>query len=738
MRRLVLMSLVWMGLASVWATELSLVPLPVEVKQLKTAGFELNRDTRIIYQGKAARRSAELLALALRPATGFPLKVAPAKGGESNVIALGLRRSVSPNMEGYLLRSSSKGVVIAAPRAAGLFYGTQTLLQLLPPEAFSQKKTKSVRWAVPAVEIIDEPVFGWRGMMLDVSRYFFTKAYVLRYLDMMAMHKMNVLHWHLVDDCGWRVEIKKYPKLTEIGGFRGKGEKRYGGFYTQDDIREIVRYAADRNITIVPEIEVPAHTLAALVAYPWLGCTGKQFSVPTRHSISPEIYCAGKATTQKFLEDVMTEVCELFPGEYIHIGGDEAKFNRWKKCPDCQAKMKELGLKTEHELQGWMTTELEKFLAKKGKRLIGWNEILECGVSTRTGLMVWNRPKSAVTGAQRGNPIVMSLTRHAYFDTPESRLPGEPPTARWIPPISLKKAYEWDPLPKGVEGKAAKNILGASACIWSDQFLHNAKILADKPGEGTVRSEAYVDYLSLPRMAALAEVTWSPKALRNYSGFAQRMRRMYVRYRAAGYNFRMPTPELDIQNKSDGVVVAATCPVEGGAVRYTLDGSDPTVASPKLETPVLVGRDQIFKAATFAGGERSLIYTYVDKAQKASAKLGKKIGEWKSGQPGNGKPKEMVFDATGRIDKNGKYLITFFYSKGRQRLEIDGIEVVKNGQQVVAKDIHHGFTGSQHKNNQYTVTIKGFETGASYKIRAQVYGDTGTDSNGAVFIRFIK
>jgi hexosaminidase len=400
--------------------------------------------------------------------------------------------------------------------------------------------------------------------------------------------------------------------------------------------------------------------------------------------------------------------------------------------------MKELGLKTEHELQGWMTTELEKFLAKKGKRLIGWNEILECGVSTRTGLMVWNRPKSAVTGAQRGNPIVMSLTRHAYFDTPESRLPGEPPTARWIPPISLKKAYEWDPLPKGVEGKAAKNILGASACIWSDQFLHNAKILADKPGEGTVRSEAYVDYLSLPRMAALAEVTWSPKALRNYSGFAQRMRRMYVRYRAAGYNFRMPTPELDIQNKSDGVVVAATCPVEGGAVRYTLDGSDPSEASPKLETSVLVGRDQIFKAATFVGGERSLIYTYVDKARKASTKLGKKIGEWKSGQPGNGKPKEMVFDATGRISKNGKYLITFLYSKGRQRLVIDGIEVVKNGQQVVAKDIHQGSTGSQHKNNQYTVSIKGYETGASYKIRAQVYGDTGTDSNGAVFIRFIK
>jgi hexosaminidase len=725
-------------LGSVHATELSLVPLPTEVTLSKAAAFELNRETQIVYRDEAARRPAELLALALRPATGLPLKVVPA-GGKSNVIMLRLDPSASTNEEGYLLRSSPKGVLITASQAAGLFYGTQTLLQLLPTEVFLQKKAETVRWLIPSVKISDEPVFGWRGMMLDVSRYFFTKAYVLRYLDMMAMHKMNVLHWHLVDDCGWRVEIKKYPKLTEIGGFRGKGEKRYGGFYTQEDIREIVRYAADRNIRIVPEIEVPAHTLAALVAYPWLGCTGKQFSVPTRHSISPEIYCAGKATTQKFLEDVMTEICELFPDEYIHVGGDEAKFDRWKKCPDCQAKIKELGLKNEYELQGWMTMELEKFLAKKGKRLIGWDEILKCGVSSRTGLMVWYRPKSAVAGAKRGNPIVMSLTKHAYFDTPESRLPGEPPAARWIPPISLQKAYEWDPLPKGLDRIAAKNILGASGCIWSDLFLHKAEVLADKPGEGTVKSEAYVDYLSLPRMAALAEVTWTPQSLRNYPSFTQRMRRMYLRYRAAGYNFRMPTPLLEVQEQPDGVTISATSPIEGGLVRYTLDGSEPAATSPPLELSVLVARDRTFKTATFLGDKQSLTYTYIDESRKDSPELGKKIGEWKSGQPGNRKPKKMVFDATGAINKNGKYKITFLYSKGQQRLEIDRIEVVKNNHQVVAKDVHHGITGHRfQKKNSYTVVIKGYETGASYKIWAQVYGDKGTDSNGAVFIRSIK
>jgi len=710
------------------------------MERLEGRDFEINSGTRIIYQGEAARKPAELLAATLRQASGFPLKVLPLTGGEMNVISLTTRRLDSLNREGYKLHSSAKKVDVTASAASGLFYGTQTLLQLLPPEVFNTAPSESVRWRIPPVEISDEPSFVWRGMMLDVARYFFTKEYVLRYLDMMAMHKMNVLHWHLVDDCGWRIEIKKYPKLTEIGGFRGKGEKRYGGFYTQDDVREIVQYAADRNITIVPEIEVPAHTLSALAAYPWLGCAGKQFSVPSRHSISPEIYCAGKKTTQYFLEDVMTEICDLFPGEFIHIGGDEAKYNRWKKCPDCQRKIKELGLKNEYELQGWMTTELEKFLAKKKKRIIGWADILECGVSPRAGLMTWHRPQTAVRGAKRGNPVVMSLTHHAYFDTAESRLPGEPPTARWIPPISLRKAYEWDPLPKGVTGDAVKNILGANGCIWSDRFLHNANVLADKPGEGTVKSEAYVDYLSLPRMAALAEVTWTPENMRDYEGFTRRMRRMYLRYKNAGYNFRMPTPLLEtVKNQDGSAEIYAASPIEGGTVRYTLDGTDPLPDSPLLEKQIVVGSDQTFKTATFAADDRtrSLVYTYMGGARKTTAKYGKKIGEWKSGQPGIGKPVEMVFDATGYINKNGKYQITFLYSKGRQRLDIDGIEVVINDQKTVAGDDHHGITGRQNRKNSYIVKIESYETGASFKIKARVYGDTGNDSNGTVFIRLM-
>ncbi|MCK4564375.1 MAG: family 20 glycosylhydrolase, partial [Verrucomicrobia bacterium] len=394
----------------------------------------------------------------------------------------------------------------------------------------------------------------------------------------------------------------------------------------------------------------------------------------------------------------------------------------------------------EHELQGWMTTQIEEFLAKKGKRIIGWDEILACGVSQKAGIMTWHRPKTAIKGAERGNPVVMSLTGHAYFDVAESKLPGEPPTAGWIPPISLEKAYRWHPVPNGLTGSATKNILGASGCIWSDQFLHNARILADKPGEGTAKSEAYIDYLSLPRMAALAEVTWTKQDLRDYGSFTERMQRMFVRYANVGYNFRMPTPLLDIGKRADGsITVAATSPIKGGTVRYSLDGSAPSASSPELDTTVAVARDEIFKTATFApdGQTHSLTYTYVDGVQKY-AMHGKPFGEWKSGQPGNGKPREMTFDATGFINKNGEYLITFLYTKGGQRLDIDGIEVVKNDTRVVAKDIHHGTTGGSHKNNTYKIKIDSYETGASFKVKAQVYGDTGNDSNGVVLIRLIK
>jgi len=711
-----------------------IVPQPQSVKMID-GQFTLTGATEVLYGGEKAKASAEMLAAMLRPATGFKLSVKAGTKADKNAILLTTDGADAKlGSEGYSLTAGSGGVVIKSSGAAGLFYGAQTLRQLLPVEVFSAKCSKAA-WVIGGVEISDKPSFAWRGLMLDVSRWFFDKEFVKRYLDMMAMHKLNVLHWHLIDDPGWRIEIKKYPKLTKIGAFRGEGKWRFGGFYTQDDIREIVKYAAERHIKIVPEVELPAHTLSAVVAYPHLCCTGKQFTIPTRHSISRELYCAGRESTWTFLEDVMTEICELFPDTYVHIGGDEARYNRWKDCEHCQKKIKTLGLKSEKELQGWMTLRIEKFLQKRGKQIIGWDEILGCGISTSAGVMTWHRPKTASAGAKRGNPVVMALTGHCYFDAPESKLGGEPYAASWIAPISLQKAYNWDPVPAGLTGAAAKNILGAQGCLWSDQLLIRARLTNEK-SKMLKQPEKYMEYLTLPRSAALAEVTWTPKTQRDWDRFSLSMARMMLRYSQSGYNYRVPTPSITAKKQADGsTLVSAVAPIEGASVRYTIDGSAPTVDSKKLTEAITVPKSAAFKAVTFGqDGKRSLVFEYVDQSVKF-AKYGKKIGQWKSRKIAARKAGKVVFDATGLINKPGVYTVTFLYTGGRQRLDIDSIEVVKNDKEVVARDAHHGFTGGKSKGNTYKVKIDDYETGASYKINAMIYGDVGSDSNGLVFIR---
>ncbi len=707
------------------AAELTVVPLPAQIAAPEGApGFPLGGAVPIVYTDPAAKSAAELFAASMREATQGKFV---ATAGAARPGAIVFERAADLPREGYRLTVDAKGARIAASANGGWFYGAQTLLQLTP---------RAGAKTIPAVNISDAPAYPWRGVMLDVSRYFFSKKYVLRYLDMMAMHKLNVFHWHLVDDCGWRIEIKRYPKLTEIGAFRGQGDARHGGFYTQSDIREIVAYAAARNIEVIPEIEVPAHTLSALCAYPELGCTKKQFEMPVKHSISPEIYCVGKPKTWEFLDGVFTEVAALFPSPWIHIGGDEARYSRWKKCPDCQSVIKEQKLKGEHELQGWATRRLSAMLKPKGKRIVGWSEVLGCGAGPDTGLMVWHQPNDAKKGAIAGHPIVLSYTGNTYFDAPESKLPGEPPAATWIPPVTLQRAYEWDPMPANLPEAARKNILGPNACLWSDQFLHTPDKLADRPGEGTARSEAYADYLTLPRIAALAEVGWTPKPSRNFAGFRERMATLYPRYADKGYLFRVPTPEITEEKRGGETFVSARCPVEGGSVRYTLDGSEPTADSPKLEGSIKVGEKDNLRAITVLpdGKRTSLVYAS-KQTQNPFPELGAVAGRWKPGQPGAGTPKPMTFDATGLINANGDYEITFRYTGGAQRLEIDGIKILRNDSEVVAADEHHGFTGSQHKDNVYKVKIKDYQTGASFKIVAQVYGDEGSNTEGVVLIK---
>ncbi len=719
------------------ADALSLVPLPQEVTQQSGEAFTLTAQTRITYANDTAKGPAELLALTLRPATGLPLPLAQANAASTNNIHFALSTDLK-SREAYKLSAHSNQIVITAGHTGGLLNGSQTLRQLLPVEIYGSEPTTKIAWEIAPVTIQDSPAYPWRGMMLDVSRYFLNKDYVLRYIDMMAMHKLNVLHWHLIDDCGWRIEIKKYPKLTEIGAWRGQGNQRHGGFYTQEDIKEIVAYAAARNIVVVPEIEIPAHTLSALCAYPHLGCTGQQFEMPTRHSISPEIYCVGKESTWEFLENVMDEVVQLFPSPFVHIGGDEARYNRWNECKDCLARMKKEGLSTPQQLQGWTSTRIEQYLQKHKRQIIGWAEILECGVSNRAGIMAWHKPHHASEGAKHGNPVVSALVRHTYFDTPESTLPGEPPCATWTPPVSLQKAYNWDPTPEDIIGtEAEQNILGPNACIWTDQFLHAADVLADKPGEGTTRSEAYVDYLSLPRMAALAEVGWTDRTLRDFDQFLSRMESTYLRYQQAKYNFRMPTPNLIETPLADGALsITGSAPIAGGSVRYTLDGTTPNFDSPALVGAVTVPKGISFKAVTYsADGSAHSLVDNRGKQMKDYSQYGQLIGEWKAGKIGNKQAIDVTFDATGKIDSNGTYLITFLYESGESRLDIDGITVVRNDIDPVDEDIHHGFTGGRSHNNTYTIKVSNYQTGASFKVKALIYGDISDDSNGAVIIK---
>jgi hexosaminidase len=733
MKRFILIGLMIFQGSLVMAENISIVPKPVKLER-GSGFFTLDRETRILCTSDS-KAEALLLQGYLAPSTGYMPAVAPDSGSVDNTIQLKIDSALTDmTEEGYRMEVSNDRIVISSPGKAGIFYGIQTLRQLLAVDVLG-KRIRSEGGKIPCVVIKDDPSYSWRGMMLDVSRYFFDKEYVKRYLEIMAMHKLNVLHLHLVDDPGWRVEIDKYPKLTEIGGFRGKGVDRYGGYYTKEDMREIVEYGLKLHINIVPEIELPAHIQSALAAYPWLGCTDKQLEMPTKCYISREILCAGKESSYQFLEDVMTEVVELFPFQYIHIGGDEAKYDRWKECEHCKKKFQQEGMKDFHELQGYMTRRIEKFLRSKNRSIIGWDEITNMGLSSDAAVMTWHRPTTAAQAAKAGNSAVMALTGHAYFDTPESKLPGEPPAATWLAPISLRKAYDWEPMPTGLEGQARKNILGAQGCMWTDRFMHNP-ILQDLPVLNEERSYEYVEYLSLPRMAALAEVVWTPQEDRSWDDFERRMKVQYNRYSRNGYNFRVPQPIVDKPVKTeDGYKITMRSPVNQAGICYTTDGTYPSIYSRVYTKPVIVGNPQDFRAMTVVDKRHvSLAFALPEDKSKKYAKYGSVIGRWESGKISAGTYKPVEFDATGKIDKNGVYEVTFIYTGGDQRLDIEKVEVILHGK-VVADDIHYGTTGGSNKDNIYRFEIKDFETGAGYTIRAHIRGDTGNDSNGLVLMK---
>jgi hexosaminidase len=426
--------------------------------------------------------------------------------------------SVDPTLEhlgpeGYRLSVESQKIELTAFDHAGISRGIQTFLQLVPPDAKGKVP-------LPGVKIEDRPRFRWRGMHLDVARHFFPLEDIFGYLSLLALHKMNVFHWHLTDDQGWRIEIKKYPRLTKIGAWRrAEGGAGYGGYYSQDDVQEIVHAAKRHHITIVPEIEMPGHCTAALAAYPKLSCSGGPFDVKTGWGIFDDVYCVGKERTFKFLQNVLDEVMELFPGEYIHISGDECPKTRWKTCPSCQKRIRTEGLADENELQSYFIKRIGNYLLSKGKKPIGWDEILEGDLPIDTTVMAWQNIARGVKAAKRGHDVVMTPRSHCYFDYYQAK-EDEPEAIGGLLP--LEKVYDYEPIPPELSPEEAKHILGAQGNVWTEYMPDSHQ----------------VEYMAFPRMCALAEVLWSSRSSRNWDDFQARLMQHCKRLERLGVNYR--------------------------------------------------------------------------------------------------------------------------------------------------------------------------------------------------------
>lgn len=496
----------------------NIIPKPKNLL-LREGTFQLNPLTKIFYK-QDAKDIAGYFDEIIKPSTGFDLKLKEWDGKVSdNSIIISISNSDNDfGKEGYTLVVSANNVMIEAAELNGLFYGVQTLRQLLPAEIESKIKVENVEWIIPCVVVLDKPEFSWRGLNLDCCRHFMSKEFVKRYIDLLAYHKFNVLHWHLTEDQAWRIEIKKYPELTNKGAWRKYDDGSvYGGFYTQDDIKEIVKYASSRFITVVPEIEMPGHSTAAISCYPEISCTGGPFEVGTLWGIYYDVYCAGNEKTFQFLEDVISEVVELFPSKYIHIGGDEVPKRRWENCPKCQARIKSENLKDEHELQSYFVKRMEKFINSKGKQVIGWDEILEGGLAPEATVQSWRGVQGAIDAAKLGHDVIVSPTSHCYFDYP-------------VNITDMEKVYLFDPVPSELNEDERKHVLGSEGNMWSEYA-----------------PQELIDDRLFPRMLALSEVIWTYPTERNFEEFSQRVQKHYDRLDILGVNYGLETKPFEIE-----------------------------------------------------------------------------------------------------------------------------------------------------------------------------------------------
>ena len=516
-------------------TALALIPEPLKVTP-RDGSFTLTPLTRI-QSSPPLHSLAELLRGYIRPATGFPLAVVEQVAHSRIALALDSRLSLGD--EGYRLTVTPDEVLLRASREAGIVHGLQTLRQLLPVPVFRRAFVRDVSWTIPCVDIEDRPRFGWRGSHLDVGRHFMPKEFIFKHLDLLALHKLNIFHWHLTEDQGWRIEIKRYPKLTEVGAFRTDSmtaprtrdpEKRkfagkpHGGFYTQDDVREVVRYAADRGITVLPEIEMPGHALAAIASYPELGNTGATFDVQTFWGVTDHVLGVGD-NVLRFFEDVLEEVLALFPSQFIHIGGDECPKTEWRASAAAQARMKAEGLRNEDELQSWFIRHFDSWLAERGRRLVGWDEILEGGLAPGAAVMSWRGEEGGIAAARAGHDVVMAPQKPTYLDHSQSDLVTEPPGIGGH--NSVEDVYRYEPIPAALSPEEARHVLGSQGQLWTE-YMPDPK---------------RVEYMAWPRLVALSEVLWSPKETRSWDDFGRRLGQHLERLAILDVNYRGRWPK---------------------------------------------------------------------------------------------------------------------------------------------------------------------------------------------------
>lgn len=576
----------------------SIIPAPVSLKLLP-GSFVLDEKCAFVYDKKDAEIGSliPVFVNSFGDITNIDIPVNP-EDRAAKSIYIKIKKNKTIGNEGYTLDIASKYIILTANTRTGLFYGLQSLLQVVRP---AQKGTGYV---MPNLKVVDYPRFGWRGMHLDVSRHFFPKSFIKEYLDLMARYKMNIFHWHLCDDHGWRIEIKRYPKLTTVGAWRpdrpGKSwmeraapspdePSTYGGFYTQEEVREIVAYATERGITVLPEIEMPGHSSAALAAYPEYSCQGTPVMVQTggNYSYAPT-FCAGNDSTFIFLQNIMAEVIQLFPSEFIHVGGDEVDKSYWRDCPKCQLRKTMEGLKDEDELQSYFIRRMEKFLVSKGKRLIGWDEILEGGLAPEAAVMSWRGESGGIAAARQMHYAAMSPGGYCYFDHYQGDPETEPLAIGGY--TTLKKVYAYEPVPAELSPAEAKYIMGAQANLWTEW----------------IATESHAEYMVLPRMLALAEVVWSPASSRNWQDFRSRLKQHYLWFDQQGLNYSKGTFRVEIKPLADPVLHTLSAVLESEAedvtIHYTTDGSDPNLRSPVYETPIAVDRSMTVKAVAALEG----------------------------------------------------------------------------------------------------------------------------------------